>query len=494
VAQQGTSQLISVFFSYSHKDQALRDRLETHLAMLKRQGIIATWHDRKIIAGDPIDDSIGSELEAARIILLLVSADFLASDYCYGKEMEKALERHASGKTRVIPIILRPCEWREAPFRHLLTAPTDGVPVTNWKDPEEAFLDITRMIRAALVELGTSSSIRESNDATDRIQRLIKETKSSGMDAIQSPNKKWARVGAFSYPLAMTRLVGFLSPTNRLGVSVKDQLLIWDPDDNSLKKLLDVPVALRGEHGILAGDGLTTLHGSDDGDIIVVEAKPRVEGSRHKETDQLVAHKSRPVRAQFCPGGSRLVSVDEKGYVIVWDWASRTVLLSFRTLVGRVTGISFGHRDDSVVVISESGDIEVFDMLTGRSKKQFHANIGGKCLVQFSLFDEHIIAHDDADRWDGLLYSSGLRMAPTELIAAITSAVSDKQGKLVVMQTASGHVFVLAQDIIEAAKYAFDDLFPPLDLRISDVQISDDGQYVGLLIERRALHIWQRVN
>jgi hypothetical protein len=92
----------SVFFSYSHKDEAIRDQLETHLAMLKRQGVISTWDDRRPIAGDNIDNGIALELEQADIILLLVSPDFLASDYCYGVEVARALERHAAGEARVI--------------------------------------------------------------------------------------------------------------------------------------------------------------------------------------------------------------------------------------------------------------------------------------------------------------------------------------------------------------------------------------------------------
>jgi len=139
----------SVFFSYSHKDEAIRDQLETHLAMLRRQGVISTWHDRRLIAGDSIDDGIARELERADIILLLVSPDFLASDYCYGVEVARALERHAAGEARVIPIILRPCDWHTAPFGKLLASPTDGRPVTKWTDPDDAFLDIAKAIRAA---------------------------------------------------------------------------------------------------------------------------------------------------------------------------------------------------------------------------------------------------------------------------------------------------------------------------------------------------------
>ena len=140
----------SVFFSYSHKDEALRDQLEVHLSALKRDGAIATWHDRRITAGDPLGQRIDEQLEHADLILLLVSPDFLASDYCHEVEMQRALARHAEGSARVIPVILRPCDWQHSPFAHLLAAPTDGKPITRWPDQDEAFLDVVRQIRAAL--------------------------------------------------------------------------------------------------------------------------------------------------------------------------------------------------------------------------------------------------------------------------------------------------------------------------------------------------------
>jgi len=141
--------MATVFFSYSHKDEGLRDQLEVHLAMLKRQGVISTWHDRRLVPGDDFNAGIARELERADIILLLVSPDFLASDYCYGIEMTRALARHESGKARVIPVILRPCDWHQAPFGGLLASPTDGKPVSKFSDPDEAFLEITKTIRVA---------------------------------------------------------------------------------------------------------------------------------------------------------------------------------------------------------------------------------------------------------------------------------------------------------------------------------------------------------
>jgi hypothetical protein len=138
-----------VFFSYSHKDAEFRDQLEIHLTMLKRQGVIETWHDRRLIAGDAIDQGISGELERADIILLLVSPDFLASEYCYGVEMVRAMERHREGSARVIPVILRPCEWHHAPFGTLLATPVDGRPVTKFANLDDAFLQITQAVRAA---------------------------------------------------------------------------------------------------------------------------------------------------------------------------------------------------------------------------------------------------------------------------------------------------------------------------------------------------------
>jgi TIR domain len=86
--------MATLFFSYSHRDEALRDQLETHLAMLKRQGFITTWHDRRIAAGENFGETISANLERADIVLLLVTPDFIASDYCYEKEMMRTLERH----------------------------------------------------------------------------------------------------------------------------------------------------------------------------------------------------------------------------------------------------------------------------------------------------------------------------------------------------------------------------------------------------------------
>ncbi len=157
--------MVSLFFSYSHKDEDLRNELETHLALLKRQGIISSWHDRRITAGSDLNRVISSELEPSQIILLLVSAHFLASDYCYDKEMKRALEKHEAGTAVVIPVILHPCDWHSAPFGHLRATPTDGKPVSMYANQHEAFAIVAKDIR------DVAKQFQSSNQATEAVKR-----------------------------------------------------------------------------------------------------------------------------------------------------------------------------------------------------------------------------------------------------------------------------------------------------------------------------------
>ncbi|XXX81951.1 TIR domain-containing protein [Sorangium sp. So ce134] len=148
-----TKKTIRLFFSYSHKDEALRDELETHLALLKREGILQTWHDRRIGASAEWAGQIDRNLDEAEVILLLISADFLASNYCFDKEMKRALERHHAGQAHVIPVLLRKTDWHSAPFARLQALPRNARPVTSWQDRDEAWTDVAKGIRHAVEAL-----------------------------------------------------------------------------------------------------------------------------------------------------------------------------------------------------------------------------------------------------------------------------------------------------------------------------------------------------
>ncbi|MDI1443715.1 toll/interleukin-1 receptor domain-containing protein [Polyangium sp. 6x1] len=145
---------IDVFISYSHRDEPFREELEKHLSLLRRSGAIRSWHDRRIGAGDDWKAAIDENLDRARIILLLVSVDFINSDYCYDIELKRALQRRASGEAVVIPIILRPCDdWQKTPFGALQALPRDGKPIKAWADPDEAWTDVARGIRRVVEKL-----------------------------------------------------------------------------------------------------------------------------------------------------------------------------------------------------------------------------------------------------------------------------------------------------------------------------------------------------
>ncbi|HEY9624196.1 MAG TPA: GUN4 domain-containing protein [Crinalium sp.] len=149
---------LKVFFSYSHKDEALRDALANHLKILEYQKLVSSWHDRKILPGDEWDHQINTNLENADVILLLISSDFIASKYCWEIEIARAMELHEAGKACVIPVVLRPVNWAIAPFGKLQALPKNAEPVESkvWFSRDEAFNNITQGIQSAaqrLIEL-----------------------------------------------------------------------------------------------------------------------------------------------------------------------------------------------------------------------------------------------------------------------------------------------------------------------------------------------------
>ena len=154
----GDAAPLRVFISYSHKDEKLCSRLSKHLGILRRNGVINAWHDRLIDAGQEWAGAIDEHLNSAAIIVLLVSADFLDSDYCYDKEMSRALARHDAGEAVVIPVILRHVEWKNAPFARLQALPKDGRPVTSWPSQDQAFADIARGIQKVAEKLRSVQS------------------------------------------------------------------------------------------------------------------------------------------------------------------------------------------------------------------------------------------------------------------------------------------------------------------------------------------------
>lgn len=148
---------VSVFISYSHADEGLRRELDMHLSVLQQQGIVGSWHDRMIGAGAEWEGAINSQLDHARVILLLISANFLASPYCYDVEMKRALQRHEERDALVIPVILRAVALQGTPFSKLQALPKDAKPIMTWPDRDSAFVDVVEGLRIAIQDLVRAS-------------------------------------------------------------------------------------------------------------------------------------------------------------------------------------------------------------------------------------------------------------------------------------------------------------------------------------------------
>ncbi|MGF1524526.1 MAG: toll/interleukin-1 receptor domain-containing protein [Leptolyngbyaceae cyanobacterium] len=157
---------LDVFISYARKDEDLKEELEVHLSTLIRQNKIKPWQDRTIEAGTEWDPQIKAALEAAHIILLLITPRFIASDYINDVELAQAIERHRAGTARVVPIILKPVDLVGTPISQLQALPKDAKPVTRWEDQDEAFLDVVKGLRRVVDSLSTQMNAPKSTAAS----------------------------------------------------------------------------------------------------------------------------------------------------------------------------------------------------------------------------------------------------------------------------------------------------------------------------------------
>ncbi|MFN6464861.1 MAG: toll/interleukin-1 receptor domain-containing protein [Nostoc sp. DedVER02] len=175
---------IEVFFSYAHKDEELKNELVKHLSILKRQGVITAWHDREITAGKEWAGEIDTHLNTARVILLLISSDFLASDYCYDIELALAMERHTTGEACVIPVVLREVDWKGAVFGKLQALPKNADPVANWGNSDQAFADVARGIRKAVEELKQQPIPQAISQLTSSVIKIEQELNANDLEIL----------------------------------------------------------------------------------------------------------------------------------------------------------------------------------------------------------------------------------------------------------------------------------------------------------------------
>ena len=188
-----SEEVIKIFYSYSRKDLDMRNTLEDHLSALREANKISTWHDLQLEAGTEWEPTILNKLNTADIILLLVSRNFIASKYCYGTELKRAIIRHNEGTARIIPIILRPCDWNhpDVPFSKLNVLPTHAKAITSWTDAEEAFTIVAQQIRETVDQLRVKK-VAEQQIERERLQAVAARLRQQELEQQQALEKQQA--------------------------------------------------------------------------------------------------------------------------------------------------------------------------------------------------------------------------------------------------------------------------------------------------------------
>jgi tetratricopeptide (TPR) repeat protein len=294
---------VELFYSYAHEDGKLRDELDTHLATLKREGVIRGWHDRAIVAGREWGGEIDEQLKSADILLLLVSPDFLASDYCHEVEVKQAMRRHEAFEARVIPIILRPSDWTHTPFSKLQALPKNAKPITLWGNSDEAFLNVARGIRKAAEELLSTRSPRAETE---------------GKTADSTPHVSLANI-------PRPPLVGFVARRDEQGRDIVGRLREdLAPRSNKL-------VTLSGPGGVgkttLAAEAARALADDFAGRLVWSSADGRASYSLSTLLDDIATQLGRPDLRPLAPDAKK-----EQVHALVADPPVLVVLDNYETV------------------------------------------------------------------------------------------------------------------------------------------------------------------
>jgi hypothetical protein len=303
---------ITVFTSYSHRDEEMRQSLERHLSSLVREDIIELWADRAVDAGGKWAESIDSRLEHSDVVLLLISDNFLSSDYCYDVEMKRAIERHDNGDAVVVPVILKPSDWQTSPFARFQALPRHAKPITTWRNRNDAFADVAKEIRrlantmrgaeqSESTEYQDNAAAPSSSYSNDPPNSVITDTASTDIELVIDTDfasfdekKKQRLLAAIGKLLevgegikVISKRQGSVRLTLRLSPEQAERLL-WAAKAGELSDVAVVDAEITRENIYeLAGDELDIVPGISDAYLDRLLQKGTVNGDIHTINDCL---------------------------------------------------------------------------------------------------------------------------------------------------------------------------------------------------------------
>ena len=373
---------VSIFFCYAHEDEDLLNKLKRHLCPLQRQGLIDVWHDRDISAGTEWEQEISQHLKAAHIILLLVSPDFMYSEYCYGVEMKRAIERHQRGEARVIPIIVRPVYWQGI-LGHLQALPTHAKPVRSWSDIDEAFVDVTQGIRTVVEQL----AIKPVSPSEVSLSQASKQESVDASLTVLSPQP------AKPLPSLRPEVVSLLHTLrdrdfiSSVAFSPDGQTLASGSYDNTINLWnLTTGQEVRTLFGhtdevwsvAFSPDGQTVASGSSDKSIKIWDV------ASSQEVRTLPGHTSYVSSVAFSPDGQTLASGSEDYTIKLWNVPTGKKL---RTLTGHkleVLSVAFSPDGQTLASGSRDKSIKIWNVTTRKEVRILSGHKGTISSMAFS--------------------------------------------------------------------------------------------------------------
>ena len=447
---------VKIFFCYAHEDDALLKKLKKHLKPLQREGLIELWHDRDISAGSQWEREISEHLNIAQVILLLVSPDFMNSDYCYSKEMRRALERHEQKEAHVIPVILRYVYWQGA-LGQLQALPTDALPITDpdWYDIDRALYNVTEGIRKVVEELTPKSDIPL---PVPPIQALkTEQSLLSSLNVLKrEPGKSQPLIKSEDFSLPIIKPEDFSLLRTLAGHSAWITSIVFSPDgqtfasasDDDTIKLWNLQTGellctLTGHsEGIrsltISSDGQTFASGGSDGTIKLWNLQTG------ELLYTLTGHSDEIRGIAFSSDGQTLFS-GANDAIKLWNLQTGELLY---TLTGHLKIFYYGAFSPDGQTLasgSDDGTIKLWNMQSGEQLYTLTGHSEGIHSVAFSS-DGHVLASGGNDRkiklWN--LQTGELLYTLTGHSAAICSLAFSPDGQILASGSCNVRSFKLS--------------------------------------------------